>query len=85
VLVMRSRSRAGFVAAVLRALIGRTRGDDMVRLDGVERLRVDSRRRRLSLSLDGEIVHAEPPLDYCIRKQALRVAAPPPEDDRSEA
>ena len=50
--------------------------DDMVYLDGVERLRVESRRSHLSVSLDGEVVSAAPPLDYRIRKKALRVIAP---------
>ena len=76
VLVLRKKTRAGFVAAVVRALIGRTHNDDMVRLDDVERLRVDSRRRHLKVSLDGEVLRIEPPLDYRIRKAALRVIAP---------
>ena len=76
VLVMRSKSRAGFLAAALRALTGRTRPEDMERLEGVERLRVGSRRGRLAVSLDGEVVRVEPPLDYRVRKRALRVIAP---------
>jgi diacylglycerol kinase family enzyme len=47
----------------------------MVRLEGVERLRVSLRRPRVAVSLDGEVVRAEPPLDYKIRKRALRVIA----------
>jgi diacylglycerol kinase family enzyme len=77
VLVLRKKTRAGFIAATLRALIGRTRPDDMVRLHDVERLRVGSNRRRLAVALDGEVEHVEPPLDYRIRKRALRVIAPP--------
>ena len=76
VLVMRKKTRRGFLAASIRAFIGRSRGDDMVRLEGVERLRVSSSRRELAVSLDGEVVRAKPPLDYRIRKRALRVIAP---------
>ena len=76
VLVMRKKTRRGFIAASVRALLKKSRSDDMVRLDGVERLRVSSRRRTLAVSLDGEVVHAEPPLDYRIRRKALRVIAP---------
>jgi len=76
VMVMRKKTRRGFIAAAVRALFNRSRPDDMVRLDGVERLRVASGRRQISVSLDGEIVHAAPPLDYKIRKKALRVIAP---------
>jgi YegS/Rv2252/BmrU family lipid kinase len=76
VLVMRKKTRRGFLAASLRAFFGRSRGDDMVRLEGVERLRVSSHRSHLAVSLDGEVVRAEPPLDYRIRRKALRVVAP---------
>ena len=76
VFVMRKKTRLGFIAASLRALFNRTRPDDMEELTHVERLRVGSRRGHISVSLDGEIVSAQPPLDYAIRKRALRVIAP---------
>jgi diacylglycerol kinase family enzyme len=76
VLVMRKKTRLGIVAASVRAFFGRSRPDDMVELEGVERLRVAAPRPRLAVSLDGEVVRSEPPLDYKIRKQALRVIAP---------
>jgi diacylglycerol kinase family enzyme len=76
VLVMRKKTRRGLIAASIRALFDRARRDDMVRIDGVERLRVDSHRSFLAVSLDGEVVRSEPPLDYKIRKQALTVIAP---------
>jgi YegS/Rv2252/BmrU family lipid kinase len=76
VLVMRKKTRSGLIAASVRALFNRSRQDDMVRLDGVERLRVSSRRSQLAVSLDGEVVSSAPPLDYRIRKGALRVIAP---------
>ena len=75
VLVMRKKTRRGFIAAAARALFNRSRADDMVAIDGVERLRVASRRGRLAVSLDGEVVQAEPPLDYKLRPLALRVIA----------
>jgi diacylglycerol kinase family enzyme len=76
VLVMRKKTRRGFLAASLRAFFGRSRRDDMVRLGDVERLRVMALRKELVVSLDGEVVRANPPLEYRIRKRALRVIAP---------
>jgi len=64
------------IAASIRALLDRSRPDDMVRIDGVQRLRVSSQRTQLAVSLDGEVVREVPPLDYRIRKKALRVIAP---------
>jgi len=76
VYVMRKKTRRGFIAASVRALFNREREDDMVRLENVERLRVASKRSVLAVSLDGEVVGAETPLTYKIRKKALRVIAP---------
>jgi YegS/Rv2252/BmrU family lipid kinase len=76
VLVMRKKGVAGFLAATFRALIGRARPDDMVRMDAVTRLRVDSGRHILTISVDGETCRLSPPLDYRIRPGALRVIAP---------
>ena len=76
VLVMRKKTRRGMIAASIRALFNRARPDDMVQLDGVERLRVASHRSFLAVSLDGEVIREAPPLDYRIRKRALRVIAP---------
>ena len=75
VMVMRKKTRRGFIAASIRALFNRMRDDDMERIDGVERLRVSSHRSSMAVSLDGEVVRAVPPLEYRIRKGALRVIA----------
>lgn len=76
VFVMRKKTRRGMIAASVRALFNRARDDDMVQLENVERLRVSSHRSSLAVSLDGEVVRETPPLDYKIRKKALRVIAP---------
>jgi len=76
VFVMRKKTRRGLIAASVRALFDRARDDDMEKIEGVQRLRVASHRSILAVSLDGEVVHAPPPFDYKIRKQALRVIAP---------
>ena len=75
VLVMRKKTRRGLVAASIRALFNRSRPDDMVRLEHVERLRVSSHRSHLSVSVDGEVVSLETPLDYRLRKRVLKVIA----------
>ena len=77
VLVMRSKSLPGFVAATARVLIGHQRDDDMVDLGGVTELMVESRRRRLTLGIDGETATLETPLTFRIRPRALRVISPP--------
>ena len=76
VFVLRKKTAKGLIAATVRALFNRSRDDDMVRIDGVERLRVSSKRSHLAVSLDGETAMMETPLDYRIRPKALKVVAP---------
>jgi YegS/Rv2252/BmrU family lipid kinase len=80
VLVMKSRTRLGFLAAIARALAGRARKDDMVRLTGVIWLQVSSPRTHMLVSLDGEVARMEPPIDYRIRPRALKVIVPASSD-----
>ena len=75
VLVMRKKGVPGFLAATLRALVGLAREDDMIRMDAMSELRVDSRRPAMTLSVDGETCRMKPPLDYRIRPGALKVIA----------
>lgn len=75
-LVLRRKSRTGLVMASIRALLNRSRSDDMVRLDGVRSLKVGSSRSTLTISLDGETISMRPPLEYRIRPKALQVIAP---------
>jgi diacylglycerol kinase family enzyme len=76
VVVLRWKLRFGFCLASVRALFGRSRADDVVRIDGVETLKVGSSRHHLAVSLDGESVHLKPPLVFRIRPTALNVIAP---------
>ena len=76
VLVMARNSRLGFLAAVARALAGRTRREDLIRIDDVTEIRVDSKRSSLRFTLDGEVATMAPPLRYRIRPGALTVVAP---------
>jgi YegS/Rv2252/BmrU family lipid kinase len=76
VMVLRRKSRLGFLFAVARSLAGRERPADIAKLDDVRQLRVDSKHSRLTISLDGETAEMETPLRYRIRPGALEVIAP---------
>ena len=75
VFVMRKKTRRGLLAASIRALFNRTRPDDMVRLEDVQRLQVSCPRSHVVISIDGEVESVIPPLDYRVRKGALSVIA----------
>ncbi|MEO6247043.1 MAG: diacylglycerol kinase family protein [Sphingomicrobium sp.] len=85
VLVLRKKGRWGLFAAATRALLGITRDDDMIRLDAVDELRVESHRSPVTVSIDGETEKLKSPLTYKIRKGALRVIAPMTPDASSRA
>lgn len=76
VLVLRKKTRRGMIAASIRALLNRARDDDLVRIDGVETLKVASSRSALTISLDGETLSMKAPLEYRIRPKAVMVIAP---------
>ena len=78
VLALRKKGRWGLFAVAMRTLLNRARSDDMIRLDAVEELRVESRRSHLTVAVDGETEQLKSPLTYRIRKAALRVMAPAP-------
>ncbi|QIL01824.1 diacylglycerol kinase family lipid kinase [Sphingomonas sinipercae] len=73
VMVLRKKGRLGLAAASLRALVGLRRRDDMIRLDHVKTIKVDSRRSHLTVAVDGETVQLPAPLEYRIRPRALLV------------
>jgi diacylglycerol kinase family enzyme len=85
VIAMRRMGRMAFFAALVRALAGRSRDSDMVRLDDVRTLRVASRRSHLRVAIDGETCHLSPPLDYAIEAGALRVIVPSPRAEAGQA
>jgi diacylglycerol kinase family enzyme len=76
VFVMRKKTLPGVLAATVRALIGLSRADDMVRLDEVTELRVESALPWLTLGIDGETERMATPLLFRIRPRALTVIAP---------
>jgi YegS/Rv2252/BmrU family lipid kinase len=78
VLVLRKKGALGLLAATLRALIGWTRDDDMIRLEDVTRLEVSCAATHLTVAIDGETVRLATPLQYAIQPGALTVLAPAP-------
>ena len=70
-------SRLAFAWICLRAVLGRPdRQDDFLTLEGIEEVEVDSRRPRLMVALDGEVLPMETPLRYRVRKGALNLIVP---------
>jgi diacylglycerol kinase family enzyme len=74
--VLHNRGVWGLVKFLLRALCRRAwRIRDFDALQARE-IRVEIRRKRLRVAVDGELADCQPPLDYRIRSGALRVIVP---------
>ena len=72
------RAKAG-----LDVLLGTWRENETIEAISAETARVVSRRRRLWISVDGELVRARLPLHLAIRPRALSVLAPRPSPEQA--
>ena len=68
--------RVGLILHALRALFGRLNQARDFEAFTVKKARIETRRRRLLVALDGEIAWMETPLHYRTRPGALRVLVP---------
>lgn len=74
--VLSSKGRLRLFRDVANALLGRARMADLIELDQIDQLRVESHHSHLTVSIDGEAGHFATPLIYRIRKGALKVMVP---------
>jgi len=68
--------RWGLIRLAFRALFGNIRSERDFTVLTTKEVRITSRHKRLPVSIDGEVVLLETPLDYHARPGALRVIAP---------
>jgi diacylglycerol kinase family enzyme len=68
--------RLGLLRLALRALVGRLNQAKDFEAFCVEHACVESRRRTMLVSTDGEVNRMAPPLEFRIRPGALRVMVP---------
>jgi diacylglycerol kinase family enzyme len=55
---------------------GHWRDDEVIEFERVARLDVEGKRKRVLATMDGEVLHLDLPLRFCIRPKSLRVLAP---------
>jgi diacylglycerol kinase family enzyme len=72
----RRTSTAGLLGLALRALFGRLRQADDFLEAQVRTLRVESRRARLEVGVDGELLVFDTPLEFALLPRALQVMVP---------
>ena len=75
--VMHRMSRTGLLRLGLGVLLGRLSKSRDFDVIGARALSIESRRKRIRVSLDGEIVPMKPPLRYRSMPRALNVIVPP--------
>jgi diacylglycerol kinase family enzyme len=74
--LMRPQSRLGFVRVVLKLLLGRFRTSTDFEVFAADKVRVETSRASVDVSLDGEIVTLTSPLLFHSRPGELAVIAP---------
>ena len=78
VLMAPGMTRIELVKVLLRAFTGRLHGEDHLESLTTSEVSIQAWRRRIGVSLDGELWIAETPLSFRIRPGALRVLVPAP-------
>ena len=68
--------RIGVLALPLRALVGRLEEQEQFETFSASTIRIGFRYRRIGVAIDGEVLELAPPLEFKIRRQALRVMVP---------
>ena len=76
VYILRDQSRLAFVRILLNVLLGRFHGPDEFDVIHTGAVSVQARRKRLAVSLDGEIVKLDSPVQFRSWPRALRAMVP---------
>jgi diacylglycerol kinase family enzyme len=76
VYILRDQSRAAFARILLKVLLGRFHGPDEFDIIRTAAVSVHARRKRLAVSLDGEIMKLESPVQFRSWPRALRAMVP---------
>ncbi len=74
--IMREASRMALLRSAFRLLLGQLHLAPEIKASRVETLTVNSRRRRMRVAIDGEVIPLRPPLRYRVRPQSLNVCVP---------
>jgi diacylglycerol kinase family enzyme len=74
--LLREANRLALLRSAFSLLLGRLHFAPEIEVSRVENLTVNSRRRRLRVAVDGEVIRLRAPLRYRIRPQSLRVCVP---------
>src|SRR5262249_31944246 len=74
--LVRQANRLTLLHSAFRLLLGQLHLAPEIEASSLQRLTIDSRRRRLRVAVDGEVLKLRPPLRYRIRPQTLRVLVP---------
>jgi diacylglycerol kinase family enzyme len=76
VLTFRSMKPLEALGAAWHALTGKLNRASNVNVSGATHIRMRTKRKRMRMVLDGELVSMRPPLDFIYRADALRVLVP---------
>jgi diacylglycerol kinase family enzyme len=85
VYIMRPRGRWKLLWMIAGLLLGRTPRESLFDIYQASELTIESRRHKIGVGVDGEIVRISTPLEFRSLPRALRVIAPPSYEARLES
>jgi diacylglycerol kinase family enzyme len=68
--------RIGVLALPMRALVGGLERHEQFETFGATTVRIAFRHQRLGVAIDGEVTQMPSPLEFSVRRQALRLLGP---------
>ena len=74
--VARESGRLGVLSLPIRALLGTLKRYEKFEIWRASTIVIDSPQPRIAVALDGEVVVLNPPLQFSVRREALRVIVP---------
>jgi YegS/Rv2252/BmrU family lipid kinase len=77
VYIIRSLKLGDVVRLAISMSLGRWRDDPVIEYESAKRLVITSKKARLPLTMDGEILIEDTPLVFTVRPKSLQVLAPP--------
>ena len=76
VLVLKSTTRIEMARLVVRGALGKLNDEKRLEMFGADSLVVESKRRKIDVVVDGEVIQCHTPLIFRIEHNALRLVVP---------
>jgi diacylglycerol kinase family enzyme len=74
--VVKTASRLGLLGVLLKIILNIFLPVKLFEMESLKEVIIESKRKNIPVSLDGEVIHLNPPLHYKIHPQSLNLIVP---------